>query len=54
MEINVSAGYYVMQPYLENVKLRIQQGVNFIGYLDTIILGKTINDELSKIREQNL
>ena len=52
-EKKISAGIHVVSPDLEEVKLRIQQGFNFIGYsLDTIILGKTFQEHLQIIREQ--
>ena len=52
LEMNMTAGYHVVQPDIENVKLRIEQGFNFIGYsLDTIMLGKTFNDDLQIIHE---
>ena len=53
LEMNVTAGFHVVQPDLEEVKLRIQQGFNLIGYsLDTIVLGKTFRDHLQIIREE--
>lgn len=51
IEMNVSAGYHVVQPDIEDVKSRIQQGFNFIGYsLDTIILGNTFGNDLENIK----
>lgn len=51
LEMNVTAGFHVVQPDLKEVELRIQQGFNFIGYsLDTIVLGKTFLDNLQAIK----
>jgi 2-dehydro-3-deoxyglucarate aldolase len=51
-EMNRTAGFHVVQPDLEEVKLRIRQGFNLIGYsLDTIILGKTYQDHLNAIQK---
>jgi 2-dehydro-3-deoxyglucarate aldolase len=53
VEMKRTAGFHVVQPDLKEVKLRIRQGFNFIGYsLDTIILGKTFQDHLKAIRKQ--
>jgi len=52
LDMNVTAGYHIVQPSPEEVKLRISQGFNFIGYsLDTIILGKTFQDHLKAINK---
>lgn len=52
LEMKVTAGFHVVQPDLEEVKLRIKQGFNFIGYsLDTIVLGKTFQDDLQHIKK---
>jgi len=51
-EMKKTAGYHVVQPDPEEVKLRLKQGFSFIGYsLDSIILGKTFRDHLSEIRK---
>jgi len=52
-EMKATAGFHVVQPDVKEVKLRLQQGFNFIGYsLDTIVLGKTFQDHLRLIRKQ--
>lgn len=52
LEMKATAGFHVVQPDLKEVRLRIRQGFNFIGYsLDTIILGRTFQDHLQVMRK---
>lgn len=50
----IALGYHVVQPDINEVKLRIKQGFNFLGYsLDTIVIGKTFSEHLKEIRKQS-
>ena len=52
VDMNITAGYHVVPPDVDEVKERIKQGFNFIGYsLDTIALGKTYSDGFTYLKE---
>ncbi|MBI5133467.1 MAG: 2,4-dihydroxyhept-2-ene-1,7-dioic acid aldolase [Thaumarchaeota archaeon] len=53
LDMGFSAGYHVVAPDVNEVKARIKQGFNFVGYsLDTLMLGRTFRDHLKEIRSQ--
>jgi len=51
-KLNAMAGFHVVQPDVEDVKLKIKEGYRFIGYsLDTLFLGSACRKGLSEIRK---
>lgn len=53
VDMKKTAGYHVVQPNPKEVKTRIAQGFNFIGYsLDSLVLGKTFQNHVKEIRSQ--
>jgi len=52
-ENGIAAGFHVVQPDLDEVEKRINQGFNFIGYsLDTIVLGNAFLNHTQALRNR--